>query len=86
MKRLIGLVALLITTGAFAQTAPPKPAKKPPIHVKPQPPMGCKLIGAVKGTKIWAGDCIAPSPAAEIPAPASPPTEPGDERPKDTKP
>jgi hypothetical protein len=44
-----------------------KPAKQPTIHVKPQPPMGCKLIGTVKGTKIWAGECIASTPAAEIP-------------------
>ncbi|MET4035777.1 hypothetical protein ABIB94_007478 [Bradyrhizobium sp. JR7.2] len=84
-KRIIGPIALLITTGAFAQTAPPKAAKKPPVQVKPQPPMGCKLVGTVKGTKVWAGDCIA-TPAVEIPLPASPPAEPGDERPSDTKP
>ena len=23
-------------------------------------PMGCKLVGAVKGTKLWAGDCVEP--------------------------
>jgi hypothetical protein len=28
MKRLIGLIALLLTTGAFAQNASPKVAKK----------------------------------------------------------
>jgi len=21
-------------------------------------PMGCKLVGTVKGTKLWAGDCV----------------------------
>jgi hypothetical protein len=43
--------------------------------------MGCKLVGTVKGTKIWAGDCIgaaelrgAAPPAAE---PASPPPNAG---------
>jgi hypothetical protein len=23
--------------------------------------MGCKLVGAVKGAKLWAGDCVAAS-------------------------
>ncbi|MCS3765814.1 hypothetical protein GGE24_007683 [Bradyrhizobium centrosematis] len=82
MKRLFGLIALLIATGAFAQTAPPKAAKKPPVQVKPQAPMGCKPVGTVRGTKIWAGDCTAPSdlrgsaPAAEPTAPAEPPGAP----------
>jgi hypothetical protein len=34
MKRLLGLIALLVATGAFAQSAPPKAAKKP--QIKPQ--------------------------------------------------
>lgn len=82
MKRLIGIIALLITTGAFGQTAPPKPAKKPPVQLKPQAPMGCKLVGTVRGTKIWAGDCAAASdlrgsaPAAEPTPPAEPPEAP----------
>jgi hypothetical protein len=25
--------------------------------------MGCKLVGTVRGTKLWAGDC---APAAEL--------------------
>lgn len=29
--------------------------------------MGCKLVGTVRGTKIWAGDCIAAAPVAETP-------------------
>lgn len=73
MRPLIGLIALLITTGAFAQTAPPKPVKRPPVQLKPQAPMGCKLVGTVKGTKLWAGDCIAAEPAAETPQAAPPP-------------
>lgn len=73
MKPLIGILALLFTSGAFAQTAPPKPAKRPPVQLKPQAPMGCKLVGTVKGTKIWAGDCVAAEPAAEIPQAAPPP-------------
>ena len=50
VKALVGLVVLLLTASAFAQSAPPKQAK-------PQAPVGCKLVGTVKGTKLWAGDC-----------------------------
>jgi hypothetical protein len=71
MKPLIGIIALLFTTSAFAQTAPPRAAKRPPAQVKPQPPMGCKLVGTVRGTKIWAGDCAAAA-APEAPPPPSP--------------
>jgi hypothetical protein len=73
MKRLSWMIALLFTSSAFAQPAPSKPAKRPPVQLKPQAPMGCRLVGTVKGTKIWAGDCIAPEPAAEAPQPAPPP-------------
>ncbi len=75
MKPLIGLVALLFATSAFAQAAPPKAAKRPPIHVRPQTPMGCKLVGTVRGTKLWAGDCAASeaAPVAPPPSPAAPP-------------
>src|SRR5258707_15658778 len=30
-------------------------------QVKPVAPMGCKLVGTVRGTKLWAGDCAAAS-------------------------
>lgn len=76
MKPLIGLVALLFATSAFAQAPPPNGATKPHAQGRPQAPMGCKLVGAVRGTKIWAGDCIAAAPAAEIPQPAPPPAPP----------
>ena len=50
MKAFAGLAALLFATGAFAQSAQPKVAAKPPMH-------GCKLVGTVKGTKlcVWTG-------------------------------
>jgi hypothetical protein len=48
-------------------------------QVKPSAPMGCKPVRAVKGTKIWAGDCASASevrgtlptaePAATAPTP-----------------
>jgi len=59
MKALIGFAALLLATSAFAQSAPPKVGNKPLVQVKPQAPMGCKLVGTVKGTKLWAGECVA---------------------------
>jgi hypothetical protein len=38
--------------------------------VKPKEAAGCKFVGTVKGTKLWAGDCMGPElrgsdPAAE---------------------
>ena len=53
--------ALILSTGAFAQDAPKSPTVggKPLVRVKPKAPTGCTLVGTVKGTKLWAGDCIA---------------------------
>ena len=51
--------AICFSVNAFAQDAAlPKVGNKPLVQVKPRAPMGCKLIGAVKGTKLWAGDCV----------------------------
>jgi hypothetical protein len=59
MKALAGLISLLLATNAFAQSAQPKVAAKPSsMHAKLQAPAGCKLVGTVKGTKLWAGDCM----------------------------
>ena len=80
MKVAVALLSLLFATSAFAQSPPPKAAKRPAAaQAKSQAPMGCKLVGTVKGTKLWAGDCAAPSelrgstPAAE---PTAAPTAP----------
>jgi hypothetical protein len=58
MMRTLLIVATIIglSTTAFAQTAP-KVGGKPLKQVKPPAPMGCKFVGTVKGTKLWAGDC-----------------------------
>jgi hypothetical protein len=78
MRTLLILVAIIgFSASAFAQTAAPKGGKVVK-QVKPSAPMGCKLVGTVKGTKLWAGDCAAPSelrgttaePAAPEPPPA----------------
>ena len=58
MRSLFILVAICFSTTAFAQSAPPKLGNKPLVQVKPKEPMGCKLVGTVRGTKLWAGDCI----------------------------
>jgi hypothetical protein len=79
MKALLILVTIFFSANAFAQTAAPKHSGKPLKQAKPIAPMACKLVGTVKGTKLWAGDCLSPpelrdtSPMAEPAAPAPPP-------------
>jgi len=85
MRVLIILTAVCFSANAMAQApSPPKVGHKPPVQVKPKAPEGCKLVGTVKGTKLWAGDCAGASelrgttptaePAAPAPAPeANPP-------------
>ena len=56
-------VITMVSGAAFAQGAVPakRPTVggKPIVQVKPTAPMGCKLVGTVKGTKLWAGECMA---------------------------
>ena len=49
----------LLFSNAFAKDKLPKVGNKPLVLVKPKEPTGCKLVGTVKGTKLWAGDCVA---------------------------
>ena len=58
MRALLILAAISFSATAFAQSAPPKVGNKPQVQVK-KGPTGCKLVGTVKGTKLWAGDCVA---------------------------
>lgn len=59
----LGLALILSLNVALAQSRnPPKRPTiggKPMVQVKPSGPIGCKLVGTVKGTKLWAGDCMA---------------------------
>jgi len=57
MRSLFILVAICFSGTAFAQSAPPKVGTKALVQVKPKAPVGCKLVGTVRGTKLWAGDC-----------------------------
>jgi hypothetical protein len=59
MKAVLVLVAICFSTTAFAQDAPPKVGGKLLVQVKPKAPQGCKLVGTVKGIKLWAGNCTA---------------------------
>jgi hypothetical protein len=68
MRALVILAAVCFSTNAFAQDAPPKVGNKPLAQVKPKEPMGCKLVGTVKGTKLWAGDCVASELRGAAPA------------------
>jgi hypothetical protein len=83
MKPFIGLAVLFFATSAFAQSAPPKAGNRPLAQVRPQVPMGCKLVGTVKGTKLWAGDCESssalrgPAPTVDTPPPAPGAISPG---------
>jgi hypothetical protein len=57
MRFLIILAAICFSANAFAQDATPKANTK---QAKAKEPMGCKFVGTVKGTKLWAGDCVGP--------------------------
>jgi hypothetical protein len=79
MRVLIILTAVCFSANAMAQApSPPKAGHKPLVQVKPQAAAGCKLVGTVKGTKLWAGDCAAASelrgttPSAETAPPPAP--------------
>jgi hypothetical protein len=71
MKIGLSAAVLTFTTGVYAQTpSPPAVAGKQLVQVKPAAPVGCKLVGAVRGTKLWAGDCVASDLRSSItPAP-----------------
>jgi hypothetical protein len=38
------------------------------VQVKPTAPAGCKFVGWVKETKLWAGDCMASELKPGVPA------------------
>lgn len=65
---LIGLMTMAVWTSALAQGTPPKVGSKPILQVKPKTPIGCKLVGTVKGTKIWSGECTDASEMRAAPA------------------
>ena len=60
MRSLFILIAICLSGPVFAQSAPPKAGNKALVHAKPNAQMGCKFVGTVRGTKLWAGDCAGP--------------------------
>jgi hypothetical protein len=68
VRALLILAAISFSATAFAQSAPPKIGNKPLVQVKPKEPTGCKLVGTVRGTKLWAGDCVASELRGATPA------------------
>jgi hypothetical protein len=63
MRTALCFAMLLIPTIALAQDATrakrPTVSAKPFVQSKARAPLGCKLVGMVKGTKLWAGECTA---------------------------
>ena len=57
-RSLLILVAICFSTTALAQSASPKAGNRPAVQAKPKEQTGCKLVGTVRGTKLWAGDCV----------------------------
>jgi hypothetical protein len=78
MRTALCFAMLLIPTIALAQGATPakRPTvgAKPLVQAKPRASVGCKLIGTVKGTKLWAGECTALELRTGTPAEESSPT------------
>ena len=81
MKLFLLTAALIVSTSVYAQDAS-KPATeggKSAARMKPKA-VGCTLVGTVRGTKLWAGDCTAPDqlrssepPSEDLPTGAIPP-------------
>ena len=61
MRALVILATVIFSTSAYAQAASPNVGNKALVQLKPKEPMGCKLVGTVRGTKLWAGDCTGPA-------------------------
>jgi hypothetical protein len=67
MRAFLVLLTVCFSMTALAQSPPPKTGNKPPVHVRSKEPMGCKLVGTVRGTKLRAGDCVASELRGAVP-------------------
>ena len=72
MRTALCFAMLFLPTIALAQgqtpTTRPAVGAKPLVQAKPKAPVGCKLVGTVRGTKLWAGECTATSELRGTPA------------------
>jgi hypothetical protein len=70
--RAIMFALILLPTAALAQDASsakrPPVGEKPIVQARPSAPAGCKFVGTVKGTKLWAGDCTGSELRTTMPA------------------
>ena len=55
MRFLLVVAVIGFSADVYAQNAP-KVGNKTLAQVKPKESIGCKLVGTVRGTKLWAGD------------------------------
>ncbi len=71
MRALVILTAVCFSTSAYAQGVPPRPATSRRGRSGRKNRCGCKLVGRVRGTKLWAGDCVGPELRGAIPSTAT---------------
>jgi hypothetical protein len=67
MRFLLVVAVIGFSADVYAQNAP-KVGNKTLAQVKPKESIGCKLVGTVRGTKLWAGDCTGSELRGTIPA------------------
>jgi hypothetical protein len=74
MQRLVLAISLLLALigPSLAQNAPT--GKKTSALAKVKQSAGCRFVGTVRGTKLWAGDCVAAEPSAPRAAEAAEPS------------
>ena len=70
--RAILFALILLPTATLAQDATsakrPTVGGKPHVQAKPGASAGCKFVGTVRGSKLWAGDCTASELRTTMPA------------------
>ena len=67
MRFLLVVAVIGFSADVCAQNAP-KVGNKTLAQVKPKESIGCKLVGTVRGAKLWAGDCTGSELRGTIPA------------------
>jgi hypothetical protein len=67
MRFLLVVAVIGFSADVYAQNAP-KVGNKTLAQVKPKESIGCKPVGTVRGTKLWAGDCTGSELRGTIPA------------------
>jgi hypothetical protein len=59
MRLLIIIIAVGFSTNTMAQNSSPADVGTTQlVQAKKQVPAGCKFVGTINGTKLWAGECV----------------------------